>query len=120
MEQAFFIEENIKEIKSIIHFCEFSTKLTSSDSNEIPHFSSINEDSKVTEFYRKYGIVSDYSIDLDEGKIFSLVKENLLPEVYCIIGKTYSGKTTIARFLNERMNMKYFDFNEFLNSPQLK
>ena len=120
MEHAFYIEKNIKEINCIINFCEFATKIASSNPNETPQFMDIKDDSKLTEFYRKYGVVSDFSVDMEISKTFSLVKESLLPEVYCILGNTYSGKTTISRFLDERMKMTRIDFNQFISSSQLK
>ena len=49
----------------------------------------IKDDSKLTEFYRKYGVISDFNVDLEISKTFSLVKKSLLHNVYCILGNDY-------------------------------
>ena len=39
--------------------------------------------------------------------------------IYSIIGKRYSGKTTLSKVLHERTGMEIMDFNEFLKCKEL-
>lgn len=73
----------------------------------------------VIEFYRQYGIVRDINADMEPGQVYSNVKENLYPTIYSLIGKKYSGKSTISKIIAEKMGMKTIDFGEFLKSPHV-
>ena len=120
LEHALFIENNVSETKTIIHLCKF---LKSNDQNKSHKTSKINpieDDHAISHFYRKFGVVIDLSLSLEESKIFTLVKENLLPEVYCVIGKPFSGKTTISKYLCEQMNATRINFNDFISASEVK
>ena len=70
-------------------------------------------------FYQKYGIVKDINSNFDVNTCYATVVENLLPEVYCVIGKRYSGKSSVCKFLEKRINGKVIDFNEFLKDKNI-
>lgn len=71
------------------------------------------------DFYKKYGVVTTINSDLADNEIYQNLKENMFPEIYCIIGKKYSGKTLISKVLTERTAMKYINFSDFLNEPYI-
>lgn len=132
MEQALYLDKNIKEIKVILNVYAgddillkrlkgrslSSGRKDDQDENIIRDRINVfkSQSLPVINFYRKYGIVRDINSEYDVNTVYSIVKEQLTPEIYCIIGKRYSGKTTISDMLCERMNMKYINFNEFVNS----
>jgi adenylate kinase family enzyme len=68
----------------------------------------------VIDFYQKYGIVKYINSELHVNDAYAQVKESLYPAVYCLIGKKYSGKTTIGKELAKRMGFKIIDFNQFM------
>jgi len=42
----------------------------------------------------------------------TLFKQCIYPTIYCLIGKRYSGKTTLSKVLQDRMNINTLDFNK--------
>jgi adenylate kinase family enzyme len=131
MEQALYLDKFIKDIKVIlnVYACEETslnrilkrgeTSGRADDAKEETIKTRLREfrdqSFPVISFYHKYGIVRDINSELEVNQVYSIVKEALYPEVYCIIGKKYSGKTELAKLLSERMGMKIIDFKEFLN-----
>jgi adenylate kinase family enzyme len=130
LDQALYVEKFIKEIKMIISFensreTSISRKHNMSkesfDENELIR----NYDNykvlvfPVVDFYQKYGVVRTINSDLSENQIYENLKEALFPEVYCIIGKKYSGKTEISKVLCERTGMKCINFPAFLKETQI-
>jgi adenylate kinase family enzyme len=133
MEQALYLEKNIKEIKAILNIYaseEISVnrilkrganssraddKQEATIRNRLREFKA--QSLPVIDFYRKYGIVRDVNSEFEVNQVYEIVKKQLYPAVYCIIGKKYSGKTTLANVLNQRMGMKVIDFKDFLNEP---
>lgn len=133
MEQALYLEKNIKEIKTIINV--YASDDISLDrilkrgansgraddmqeetiKNRLQEFRA--QSLPVIDFYKKYGIVRDVNSEFEVNQVYDIVKKQLYPAVYCIIGKKYSGKSTIANVLTERMGMKVIDFKEFMNDP---
>ena len=73
----------------------------------------------IIEFYQKYGVIRTINSDKTENEIYESLKETLFPEVYCIIGKKYSGKTEISKVLCERTGMKCINFPAFLKEQQI-
>ena len=82
----------------------------------------MNNFNAITEFYSPYSIIREIDCNQPIDNINSLVKQNLYPIIYSIIGKRYSGKTTLSQILKEKTNIEILDFNEFLikNSPTKK
>lgn len=131
LEQALYIEKHLQEIKFILYFNlpedKAILRINEKYKNELSEDGverKLNEFKQVTlpmiNFYRKFGIIRDVNADGNVNQVNRSLKESLLPEVYCIIGKRYSGKTTLGRALSERMNMKYFSFKEFLETTEIK
>ena len=135
MEQALYLEKNIKEIKAILNI-HASDEISLSrilkrgaisgradDKQEVTIRNRLREfkdqSLPVIEFYRKYGIVRDVNSEFEVNQVYEIVKKQLYPAVYCIIGKKYSGKTTLANVLNQRMGMKVIDFKDFINEPSI-
>ena len=48
-----------------------------------------------------------------------IIKQNLYPLIFCIIGKRYSGKTTLSQVINEKSGIKLLDFGKFLERPDI-
>ena len=48
-----------------------------------------------------------------------IIKQNLYPLIYCIIGKRYSGKTTLSQKINEKSGIMLLDFSKFLEEPDI-
>ena len=133
LEQAQFFEQNVCNIELILKFT--ATKETClKNLKEIPG-TKINEEefgkkydeimnnfNAITEFYSPYSIIREIDCNQPIDNINSLVKQNLYPIIYSIIGKRYSGKTTLSQILKEKTNIEILDFNEFLikNSPTKK
>lgn len=135
MEQALYLEKNIKEIKVIlnvyaseeislnrilkrgVHSGRADDTQEETIRNRLREFKA--QSLPVIDFYKKYGIVRDVNSELEVNQVFEIVKKQLYPAVYCIIGKKYSGKTTVANLLNQRMGMKVIDFKEFLCEPAI-
>ena len=49
-----------------------------------------------------------------------VIKQNLYPLIYCIVGKRYSGKTELSKVMNEKTGIKLLDFGKFLDEPEIK
>lgn len=130
LDQALYIERFIKEIKIIVNFensVETSIKrekiLGKKDFDEETFKRNIQNYKESTipiiDFYQKYGVIRTINSDLSENEIYESFKENLLPEIYCIIGKKYSGKSAISKVISERTGMKIINFLDFLNEPAI-
>lgn len=135
MEQALFLDSKLGGIKAILNVAApdevlkarlksrgaSSGRADDQDDNIIQDRLNVfrGQSEPVIHFYEKYGVVKNIDSCLDINQAYKQVKESLLPEVYCIAGKKYSGKSTISRSLSYRMNMKWIDFEEFVAKPQL-
>ena len=133
LEEAQFFEQNICQIEMILKFN--ATKETCIHNlNEIPG-NKINEEefgkkydeimnnyNLITEFYSPYSVIREIDCNQSIDGINILFKQNLYPIIYSIIGKRYSGKTTLSQILKEKTNIEILDFNEFLckNTPNKK
>lgn len=130
LDQALYLERFIKEIKVIVNF---ENSIDSSIKREqILGTKTLDEEAfkrsieqykqqvtPIIEFYEKYGIIRTINAESTESEIYESLKDKLFPEVYCIIGKKYSGKSEISKVLNENTGMKIIDFQEFLKDPQI-
>ena len=131
LEQALFFEQNVIPIsKIIIHEaneeecfnrmeesrgCEKKTK---------EEFSKIyNEYQKnideIYQFYSPFSIVHKVDANGAIAKVNSDLKKLLYPTIYSIIGKRYSGKTTLSKELEKKIGMKLIDFNDFLKEKDI-
>jgi adenylate kinase family enzyme len=112
LEDALQFERQIKEISLIINLYLDEdiahSRMDHNDKNTIKVFHERSND--LISFYEKYGIVRQVNTNADIAEVYETLKETIYPRVYLIVGKKYSGKTTISNFLCERMGMKYFDF----------
>jgi len=131
LDQALYIERFIKEIKIIINF-ETSAENCIKRERILGGKKDFDEESlrrsvaqhkesitPIVDFYQKYGVIRTINADASENEIYETLKENLFPEIYCIIGKKYSGKTEISQVLSERSGIKTIDFMEFLREPAI-
>ena len=129
LNDALYFEQNIQPIELII---KFNTKeetciqnLISCGNNENDfknNFEQINKDIKsIDDFYSPFSIVREVNTDDKTiGEINILIKQCLYPTIYSIIGKRYSGKTELGKILEKRMGIKLIDFNDFLNTKDIK
>ena len=133
LEEAQFFEQNICNIELILKFT--ATKETClRNLNEIlgakineeefgkKYDETMNNFNAITEFYSIYSIIREIDCNQSIDNINSLLRQNLYPIIYSIIGKRYSGKTTLSKILKEKTNIEIIDFNEFLikNLPNKK
>ena len=125
LEEAQYFEQNICNIELILKFS--ATKETClRNLNEIPgakineeefgkkYDETMNNFNALTEFYSTYSIIREIDCNQSIDNINSILRENLYPIIYSIIGKRYSGKTTLSQIMKERTNIEILDFNEFL------
>ena len=125
LEEAQYFEQNFVPIELILKF-NASKENCIRNLKEIPECK-INEDefgkkydeilnnfNSLTEFYSPYSLIRevDCNKSIDETNV--LLKQNLYPVIYSIIGKRYSGKTTLSKIMKEKTDIKLLDFNEFL------
>ena len=68
------------------------------------------------EFYESYSLIREIDCNKSIDDINYLFKQSLYPIVYSIIGKRYSGKTTLSKVLKEKTGIEIFDFNEFIEN----
>ena len=73
----------------------------------------------LTEFYSQYSLIREIDCNQPIDNINNELKQNLYPKIYSIIGKRYSGKTTLSKVLKEKTGIEIMDFNEFLKCKEL-
>ena len=125
LEEAQYFEQNFAPIELILKF-NASKENCIHNLKEIPECK-INEEefgkkydeilnnfNSLTEFYSPYSLIReiDSNKSIDETNV--LLKQNLYPVIYSIIGKRYSGKTTLSKIMKEKTDIELLDFNEFL------
>ena len=116
LEQALYFEQNVLPIKLIIKFnasCEICYKRLTDNGCEIKpeeyeqcYNKNCENIKEIYDFYSAYGITREV--------------EHFYPIVYSIIGKRYSGKTTLSKVLNAKTGITLCDFNAFKNTPENK
>ena len=125
LEEAQFFEQNICGIELIIKFnasketclknlkenpeCKISEEEFGKKYEEI-----MNNFSALKEFYEPYSLIREIDCNKSIDEINNLFKQNLYPIIYSIIGKRYSGKTTLSQMMKEKTGIEILDFNEFL------
>ena len=128
LDEAQYYEQNIGLIELIIKF-NASKETCIHNLKEIPECSNLNEEDfnkkydeidinfkALKEFYETYSLIREIDCNKSIDDINYLFKQNLYPVVYSIIGKRYSGKTTLSKILKEKTGIEIFDFNEFLEN----
>jgi len=130
LDQALYFEQNVLPIKLIIQFeatCETCFKRLVEKNNDISledfekNYNKSTEDLKeIVNFYSPYGIIREINANLSLDEVNILFKQKFYPIIYSIIGKRYSGKTTLSKILNAKTGITLCDFNEFKNSNDNK
>ena len=125
LEQALYFEQNILPIKLLIYFnvsWETCVKRLTEKNKETPleelekNYNECAEQLKeIIDFYSPYGIIREIDANLSMDEVNTLFKQNFYPIIYSIIGKRYSGKTTLSKVLNAKTGISLCDFNEFKN-----
>ena len=130
LEHAQYFEQNILNINLILKFncpeevCykrlseETDFKKTKEEFNEI--YSNTQNDLKaIFDFYNPYSVIREIETNRAIPEMNKIIKQNLYPLIYCIIGKRYSGKTTLSKIINEKSGVILLDFGKFLEEPDI-
>lgn len=132
IEQALYIEKNLTPIKIIFSFScseeiarqRISSRKQDEDDNDNSVVQTKLEEfehtKSVVKFYNKFGVVREIDSEKGVNDVYQSFKECILPEVYCIMGKRYSGKTTFCRRLEKQFNFHYLNFKDILSDPKLR
>ena len=129
-EHAQYFEQNILNINLILKFncpeeiCykrlseETDFKKTKEEFSEI--YSNTQNDLKALfDFYNPYSVIREIDTNKSIPEMNKIIKQNLYPLIYCIIGKRYSGKTTLSKIINEKSGIMLLDFGKFLEEPNI-
>ena len=130
LEHAQYFEQNILNINLILKFncpeevCykrlseETDFKKTKEEFSEI--YSNTQNDLKaIFDFYNPYSVIREIETNKSIPEMNKIIKQNLYPLIYCIIGKRYSGKTTLSKIINEKSGVILLDFGKFLEEPDI-
>ena len=131
LEQALFFEQKVIPINKIIIYDtkeeECFNRMEEHSLDKIPkeEFSKIYNDclnniNEIFDFYSPFSVVHRVDVNGSIVQVNSDLKKYLYPNIYSIIGKRYSGKTTLSEELNNRIGMKLINFNEFLEEKGIK
>ena len=124
LEHAQYFEQNILPIKLILKFncpedvCykrlteEMDFKKTKEEYNTI-YTNTENDLKELFSFYNPYSIIREIDTNKTITEMNKLIKQNLYPLIYCIIGKRYSGKTELSKVLHENTGITLLDFGKF-------
>ena len=112
LEQALYFEQNVLPIKLIIKFnatcdtcfrraCEKGCTISVEEYQQL--YNKKNEElDEIYNFYSPYGIVREVDANIALDDVNTQFKQHFYPIVYSIIGKRYSGKTTLSKVLNAK------------------
>ena len=137
LEQALYIEKKLMSINMIVNLNIGDTELLTrrilergakfqieEDTKEEIVIKTLEEYSKhylrIKSFYDQFGVIREINANNTANVIFRNIKQELMPKVYSINGKAYSGKTTHAKKLAEKIDSEYLDFNDYLKSEAVK
>ena len=81
---------------------------------------SLKNINEIFNFYSPFSVVHKVDVNGSIAQVNNNLKKNLYPNIYSIIGKRYSGKTTLSEELNNHIGMKLINFNEFLEEQEIK
>ena len=130
LEQALYFEQNVIPIKLIIKFnatcetcfrraCEKGCTISVEEYQQL--YNKNNEDiNEICNFYSPYGIVREIDANIALDDVNTQFKQNFYPIVYSIIGKRYSGKTTLSKVLNSKTGITLIDFQTFKKENENK
>ena len=134
LEEALFFEQNVIPITKIIIYdakeeeCfnrmeedknKKEEKMTKEEFSKV--YSNILKNmDEINNFYSPFSIVHRVDVNGPIAQVNNELKKQLYPIIYSIIGKRYSGKTTLSQELNKRIGMKLINFNEFLEEKDIK
>ena len=134
LEEALFFEQNVIPITKIIIYdakeeeCfnrmeedknKKEEKMTKEEFSKVYNNILKNMD-EINNFYSPFSIVHRVDVNGPIAQVNNELKKHLYPIIYSIIGKRYSGKTTLSQELNKRIGMKLINFNEFLEEKDIK
>ena len=130
LEHAQYFEQTILNINLILKFncpediCykrlieETNIKKTKEEFNII-YTNTQNDLQILYDFYNPYSVIRDIDTNKSIPEMNKVIKQNLYPLIFCIIGKRYSGKTTLSKVINEKSGIKLLDFGKFLERPDI-
>ena len=130
LEDAQYFEQNISQIELILLF-NATVETCLINLREDPNCKIDEEEFKkkyeemnnnfnlLKEFYSQYSLIREINCNQRIDDINNLLKQNLYPIIYSILGKRYSGKTTLSKVLKEKTGIEIMDFNEFLKCKEL-
>ena len=130
LEHAQYFEQNILNINLILKFncpeeiCykrlseETDFKKTKEEYSEI-YTNTQNDLRAIFDFYNPYSVVREIDSDKSIPEMNKIIKQNLYPLIYCIIGKRYSGKTTLSKIIHEKSGVVLLDFSQFIQEPDI-
>ena len=130
LEHAQYFEQNILNINLILKFncpediCykrlveETDIKKTKEEFNII-YTNTQNDLNILYNFYNPYSVIREIDTNKSIPEMNKIIKQNLYPLIFCIIGKRYSGKTTLSKVINEKSGIKLLDFGKFLERPDI-
>ena len=130
LEDAQYFEQNISQIELILLFnatvetCLVNLREDPNCKIEEEEFKKKYEEMNnnfniLKEFYSQYSLIREINCNQSIDNINNVLKQNLHPIIYSIIGKRYSGKTTLSKVLREKTGIEIMDFNEFLKCKEL-
>ena len=130
LEHAQYFEQNILNINLILKFncpediCykrlveETDIKKTKEEFNII-YTNTQNDLNILYDFYNPYSVIREIDTNKSIPEMNKIIKQNLYPLIFCIIGKRYSGKTTLSKVINKKSGIKLLDFGKFLERPDI-
>jgi len=121
LEQALYIDQHLKEIKIVLYFhAKKEILFNRNKGNKLKIKNFQDKIIPIVDYYTKYGIIRNVDANSpDTNIIYSNFKQQLLPEIYLIIGKRYSGKSEIANLLSQRIPFRVISFPDFLKHPMI-
>ena len=134
LEEALFFEQNVIPINKIIIYdakeeeCfnrmeedknKKEEKMTKEEFSKVYNNFMKNMD-EIYQFYAPFSIVHRVDVSGSIAQVNHELKKYLYPIIYSIIGKRYSGKTTLSEELKNRIGMKLINFNDFLEEKDIK
>ena len=130
LEHAQYFEQNILNINLILKFncpeeicykrlCEEMDFKKSKEEYSIIYSNTQNDLKEVFDFYNPYSVIREIDTNKPIPEMNKTIKQNLYPLIFCIIGKRYSGKTTLSKIINEKSGIKLLDFGKFLLQPDI-
>ena len=133
LEEAIFFEQNVIPINKIIIYdakeeeCfnrmledkSVEEKKTKEEFSEIFKNFQKNMD-EIYKFYLPFSVVQKVDVNGSIHQVNHELKKYFYPIIYSIIGKRYSGKTTLSQELKNRIGMELINFNEFLEEKEIR